>query len=60
MNFYSASVALLWTTVFGAVTPPGGSRRGVSFSGRGAYKMPATPDRNRTPCQTRSKREALP
>ena len=60
MNFYSASVALLWTTVFGAVTPPGGLRRRVSFSGHGGCKMPAAPERNRKPCQTRSKHEALP
>jgi hypothetical protein len=60
MNFYSASVALLWTTVFGAVTPPAGSRRRVSFSGCGGCKLPATPERNRKSCQTRSKREASP
>ena len=60
MNFYSASVAQLWTTVFGAVTPRAGSRRNVSFGGRGGFKMPATPERNRKPCQAHSKREALP
>ena len=61
MNFYSASVATLWKTVFGAVTPAAaGSRRNVSFSGRGACKMPAAPGRNRKPCQIPSKHEALP
>ena len=60
MNFYSASVAQLWTTVFGAVMPPAGSRRSVSFSGRGGCKMPTTPERNRKSCQAHSKREALP
>jgi len=65
MNFYSESVALLWTTVFGSFMPPAGSRRGISFGGRaygarGGSKMPATPESDRTPCQTRSKRRALP
>jgi hypothetical protein len=60
MNFYSASVALLWTTVFGAVNPPARSRRPVSFGGRGVCKMPAAPERNRKPCQTRLQHEALP
>jgi hypothetical protein len=60
MNFYSASVALLWTTVLGAVTSPPGSRRGISYGARGGYKMPATPERNRTPCRTRSKHKGLP
>ena len=60
MNFYSASVAQLWATVFGAVTPRAGSRRSVSSGGHGGYKMPATPERNRKSCQAHSKREALP
>jgi hypothetical protein len=60
MNFYSASVALLWKTVFGAVAPSAGSRRGVSSGGYGGCKMPTTPERNRKSCQTRSKREGLP
>ena len=60
MNFYSASVALLWTTVFGAIATPPGSRRSVSYGGRGGCKMPALPERSRKPCQIRSKREVLP
>jgi hypothetical protein len=60
MNFYSASVALLWATVLSAVTSPAGARRGISYGAHAGYKMPATPERNRTPCRTRSKPKVLP
>ena len=56
MNFYSASVALLWATVLGAVTSPVRSRRGISYGARAGYKMPATPVRNRTCWSTDSPR----
>ena len=60
MNFYSASVALPWTTVFGAVATPASPRRGVSYGERGGCKMPVMPERSRKPCRTHSKREVLP
>ena len=66
MNFYSASVALLWTTVFGAVTPPSGSWQSASRGRPGGHprssgcKLPATPESTRSPCQTPLKREVLP
>jgi hypothetical protein len=65
MNFYSASVATLWTTVFGSFTPPAGSRRGIvyggrTYSARSGGKVRATSENDKTPCQGLSlKRHAL-
>jgi len=60
MNFYSASVALLWSTVFGAVSPPAGPRRSVANGSRGACKVRTKPASSGKSCQSRSKREVLP